>query len=91
MYAINKFQFENMDIFEGYVKLENRWCQDRPNNKEAVYNTFKDAKDACSQEKTCNQFYDVQSRNQTFVICGSSDIKKRSYIENSTVYMKCKS
>ena len=52
------------------------------------YTSFKDARKACTKDKNCKLFYDLQSKNSTFVLCGTSTTEP-SHFERSTVFMKC--
>ena len=70
-----------------YARVSNKWCDPHIGQSQ---NTFLKAKDLCGSNKDCLMFYDVQSKNETFLFCGPSSIPKTSDVLASTLYMKCK-
>lgn len=49
-----------------FVEAKNTWC--RP-SKDVEYHNFQKSKDACHRDEACKMFYDIQSKNKTFVLC----------------------
>ena len=57
---------------------------------DGTYDNLLDAQNACIQEKDCKMFYDIKSENNSFVLCGSPYLLKRSDFLSSRLFTKCK-
>lgn len=79
------FTFDFID----FVKIDNKWCKTNLNEQDVQYNTLEEAKNACFNDKKCKLLYDVQSKNETFIICGTA-VTQKSNNEGSSLYMKCR-
>ena len=69
-----------------YVKIENKSCAP---NFDLVKTSLANAEKICSDARDCRMFYDVQSTNETFGICGPSSVIKNSEVFGSSIYTKC--
>ena len=67
--------------------MENHWCDPQ---KVTEYGSLDAAKDACNSDVDCSMFYQLESINETFVLCGSVYTIKQSKSFNSRLYKKCK-
>ena len=66
--------------------MENKWCEPQLKKTETDLTT---AKTRCDNERNCEMFYDVNSANKTFVMCGESSVIKTSEFLGSSIYVKC--
>ena len=66
--------------------MENKWCKSQLKKTETDLTT---AKTRCDNERTCKMFYDVNSANKSFVMCGESSIIRISEFLGSSIYVKC--
>ena len=73
-------------IITDYVKMENKWCEPQIDKTQ---NTLSNAEFKCNDERNCRMFFDLQSTNKTFVLCGASSAMKKSEFLGSSAYMKC--
>ena len=71
--------------------MDNVWCG---NHKDEEYISLLEARTACDIDTDCPMFYDFESKNTKYVLCGSGGaihsstiFRSRLYIKN---YIKCK-
>ena len=69
-----------------YVETTNKWCWPHEVGK---YNNLLDVQNACNNKEDCKVFYDIQSANNSFVICNSNYLMKESDYLGSRLYTKC--
>ena len=77
----------NFSVVSGYMTLEGSWCEPQ---KHTEYSSLDAAMDACNRDANCKMFYNLQSKNQSYIICGSSYTIRHSNGPPSTLYKKCK-
>ena len=81
--------FINIGSFKDFARVNKKWCKSYLDKWNVEHHSLQDAKNVCINDGKCTQFYDVQSKNETFILCGTS-ITKQSNVEGSTLFMKCK-
>ena len=93
----------NFSVVLGYMIVDGSWCEPQ---KHTEYSSLDEAKDACNRDTDCTMFYNLQSKNQSYIICGSVytiRFHKKEHREDSffyqdsippgalsTLYKKCK-
>lgn len=79
-------------VFLDYTIMDNMWCGKQ---KDGEYASLFGAKNACDLEADCTMFFDFESKNEKYVLCGSVGDIKFSTIFRSRLYVKhyieCKS
>ena len=70
--------------------MNDKWCESDLGKNLVQYPTLQEAENACNKDKNCKAFYDSQSKNDTFILCGGS-LAQPSKFEKSTLFMKCSS
>ena len=68
--------------------MNNTWCESDLGEKNVQYHSRNEAEIACNKNKKCKAFYDAQSKNDTFILCGGS-VTKPSNFEMSALFVKC--
>ena len=84
-----------------YLIKQNRWCEAKRQEKDNIEltninhtrHTLEQAKNECTSEKTCKMFYDMESKNKNYVLCGvdtkfPTEILKSNVL--SRLFVKCK-
>ena len=75
-----------------YTIKHNKWCG---NQTSGEYGSLLDARKSCNLDLNCTMFFDSESKNKKYVLCGSGGgikfstiLRSRLYIKS---YIKCKS
>ena len=76
------------NISPDFVLMIKRWCKSDDTEKEAQHHSIYHAKEACNKNEKCKMFYDIQSKNISFIVCASSITQYSD--EGSAIYVKCK-
>ena len=66
--------------------MENKWCKPQLEKTETDLTA---AETRCDNERNCEMFYDVNSANKAFVMCGKTSVIRTSEFLGSSVYVKC--
>ena len=67
--------------------VDGSWCEPQ---KLTEYSSLDEAKDACNRDSDCTMFYNLESKNQSYIICGPVYTIRPSNGAPSTLYKKCK-
>ena len=68
--------------------MDNTWCNSQ---NDGEYLSLLEAKKSCSPDEDCGMFYDVESKNENYVLCTKFSVTKPStFFGSSRLYMKCK-
>ena len=70
------------------ARLFTAWCESELSEKAVHFRSRREAEIACNKDEKCHAFYDAQSKNDTFILCGGS-VTKPSQFEMSKLFMKC--
>ena len=70
-----------------YVVAENMWCGPQTDGE---YLSVEEAMDACHLKPNCKMFYDLESKNENYILCGFPYEIKESNGLSSRLYKKCK-
>ena len=76
------------NVSPDFISMNRRWCKSDQAEKEAQHHSLFNAKEACNKDEKCEMFYDIQSKNTSFILCASSITQYSD--EGSTIYVKCK-
>ena len=74
--------------FSDYVQRNRTWCESDLSEKNEQYHSRNEAEIACNKNPKCKAFYDAQSKNDSFILCGGS-VTKPSNFEMSALFVKC--
>ena len=78
---------QNYCFLTVYEKMDNKYCTNKANDVQNVYETLELAIDACSTESDCEMLYDYYGKGQSFVLCNRpTEMETSSW--GSIVYIK---
>ena len=76
--------------------MDNAWCENKitpyfglKGPYKSIRHSISDAKNDCTSNMGCTMFYDLESKNETYALCGPNKEIKHSLVQ-SRLYIKCK-